>query len=64
MDIQETDRYHREKAEHDFIEDQRYAMREECSRCHEEYYPDEMHYTDDDRFYCDDCWEFLKDWGS
>lgn len=55
----ETDQYHREKAEHDFIEDQRYAMKEECARCHEEFYRDELMFFDDEGF-CPDCMEYLE----
>ena len=60
MDILEIDQYHREKAEHDFLEDMRYAMKIECDRCHQEFDQDEVECTGEDRVYCTDCFGFLE----
>ena len=56
MDILEVDEYHRKKAEHDFVEDQVYAMSRECMRCQKLCPPHELQdIYDTDEEWCDDC---------
>uniref|UniRef100_A0A6M3LC00 Putative transposase n=1 Tax=viral metagenome TaxID=1070528 RepID=A0A6M3LC00_9ZZZZ len=61
MDILETDRYHREKAEHDFLEEMNWQEKQSCTDCGEFFYPDELFFIDgDDGFYCAECYGFRE----